>query len=426
MSIFKKFNNDDLFNVQITTSPHIQIKSGSEGFTSNVGVSSSISIFEAPRSSDSPLRGKIQYSTFVDTYTIDGFIEVKKSYPITQSLKISKINKNDSTSGYNDKHFSVIENLYSYYKLFDVDYDLSTYDYNSLYFRDNSNNRVSIYNSSAFDTITASILFETWINPIRNQGVDRYIVDKQDHFSLYITPNNLLNFSSSNGIVTSSFEIQHNKWQYVAISWNSGSSGSFWFDGQPRDLFNFTSQFNTSLYDLVIGSKSGSTDLAFDGFIHETRLWDSSRTNIEINKDYNKTLINTASFDNLKCYLRYTEGALYSSSFTGIGSGVFDYSNKQNNGRLIDFNDRFGPIWHPNDNVLFTTLKNKSSGTIENVKVIDIPRNFYEKNIRSGSVSLLDNSYYELGMVRNIVDDGRGNLYISGSILSASLTTGSV
>ena len=46
---------------------------------------------------------------------------------------------------------------------------------------------------------------------------------------------------------------------------------------------------------------------------------------------------------------------------------------------------------------------------------------FYGRQIATGSVSITDNSFMSSSIVRTLVDDGRGGLFISGSVGSSSL-----
>jgi hypothetical protein len=53
--------------------------------------------------------------------------------------------------------------------------------------------------------------------------------------------------------------------------------------------------------------------------------------------------------------------------------------------------------------------------------VVDVPSAFYGRQIVPGSVRMTCRAFEDFGLVRTLVDDGRGGLYVSGSACSSSL-----
>jgi hypothetical protein len=55
--------------------------------------------------------------------------------------------------------------------------------------------------------------------------------------------------------------------------------------------------------------------------------------------------------------------------------------------------------------------------------VVDVPSAFYGRQVVPGSVRMTCRAFESFGFVRTIVDDGRGGLYLSGSVCSSSVAS---
>lgn len=127
-----------------------------------------------------------------------------------------------------------------------------------------------------------------------------------------------------------------------------------------------------------------------------------------------------------------------------MGSGVLDVAassrgQNPNYGNLYSFDGRQGPVWHPNDNVGFYPNKSLApvlvsgsgwsptrSANVQRMLALNIPGAFYGRRLAPNSVSLTCRTFSNpsYGLVRTLIDDGRGNLFISGSAVSSSLVSG--
>ncbi len=138
------------------------------------------------------------------------------------------------------------------------------------------------------------------------------------------------------------------------------------------------------------------------------------------------------------------------------GSGTFDWAayeqdvfskngNRKLWGSLNAFNDRATPSWHPSDNAAYVAPKrqpwavsdvrlvaalNLTTGltgamvhNVHRMRVIDVPAAFYGRQIVPNSVSITCRSFDSgsFGLVRTLIDDGRGGLFMSGSACSSTL-----
>jgi hypothetical protein len=88
----------------------------------------------------------------------------------------------------------------------------------------------------------------------------------------------------------------------------------------------------------------------------------------------------------------------------------------------FDYDDPFfQPAWQPNDHPTFQFLRGIAAPSIEpkDFRVFHLPSMFYGREIDPGSVVLTDGQYNKRGVVRVLNDDGRGCLYVSGSMTKA-------
>jgi hypothetical protein len=283
--------------------------------------------------------------------------------------------------------------------------------------------------------------------------------------------------TASNGVVT------QGEWHHAAVTFDvSTYTGIFWLDLQNVGTFTLPTPLKKPLSytgSLNIGAMwSGSlsagqenigsvgfpppitlsfaeSGTVFHGFIGETRVWSTSRSWTELSATHNSRITGSALTDSsLLSYTRFDEGPLAFpapladpiSSYAGysggglMGSGVLNYAGlaqgRADWGVMYQFDDRPGPGWHPNDNTRFYTTKNfaptsisgnfrdaVASGQVERMLVLTVPAGMYGRRITPNSVRLRDNSFSDdpYGMIRTLVDDGRGGLFISGSVVSSSL-----
>lgn len=213
---------------------------------------------------------------------------------------------------------------------------------------------------------------------------------------------------------------------------------------------------------------------SFHGMMGEVRGWGISRSVADLSGTWNTTVTGSAllSGSAFMC-LRMVEGPLatFPQNIAAIseGSGCINYAQivqpsasfnpYTHYAWMWNFNFLNAPVWLPNDNVNFYPVKEfvtvpasaswpatwigngtasykpahwlagQSIDTVKRMQVIDIPQAFYGRQIVPGTLSITDRTYDNgsgsvfgaCGLVRVINDDGRGGLYISGSMCSSSL-----
>lgn len=220
-----------------------------------------------------------------------------------------------------------------------------------------------------------------------------------------------------------------------------------------------------------------NTGKSFHGLIGENRLWTAYKTDQLLSSSWNRQL-SGSELTNALYVFKLNEGPNYdfgqslSIAVPNKGSGTLNIAAFKESSFKIDpsilpivaymnnFDTRVGPAWLPNDNMLFYPNKRLndspelfysnylnnyfiSSGILEHdpvddglyvnarglsiqnlnaYSVISIPSAFYGRQIVPNSVSMTCNSYSSGSwkLQRTIIDDGRGGLFISGSMMSGS------
>lgn len=437
MPIYNKFGPEDLLHYTLSTSPQIIANSGSSGWRSNTGTSGSISIYGGIRGRTAGATNEfnIKYIHKLETYSIDGTLHVSSSYPQTGTLSYAKCRNvqlnllSDVHAGnWGKEHFEPIMNLYDYYSRTNAEYTTGSYDYYMLYSQYNSQNKVTI-SGSHLNRMTSSFAIEAMIKPFSTitSGSDYVIASRTNLWKFYITGSTgKLAFSASDGsglIRTSSVALTENRWQHVAFTYANFTS-SFFLNVNNVGNNLVSCSFGTSAVDAVnvFFSQNDGAATSFHGCIFDVKLWSTTRTYSQLSSSFDRTLVNSGS-SNLIGYYRFNDGPRVTTHGYTRGSGAFDYSPTAAHGLLQNFNTRTTPIWHPNDNHTFITYKKLIPNTIDELMVVNIPSLYYGKQIATGSVLLECNSYLSSSIHRYIKDDGRGGLYISGSICSSSLAT---
>jgi hypothetical protein len=101
-----------------------------------------------------------------------------------------------------------------------------------------------------------------------------------------------------------------------------------------------------------------------------------------------------------------------------VGQGVLDHSSGAAHGMMRNFGSvlPLTPTWHKNDDADFAPIKRRAEGTPSEFRVFHVPSMFYGRQFATGSVELTCRAYDSQGLVRVLRDDGRGGLYVSGSV----------
>lgn len=457
MSVYHRFNKGDLLHSVVYANPKVLMASGSTGsvgflgWRGNTGLSSSLSLYGGTRGRhDRPSGLTIVPLDELDTHSIDRVIYITGSYPSTGSVQFVTVRREPAASvltqvtsvDWYEEHFSPIEGLFDYYSQFNDSYFTGSYDFYTVHFKQNTAYRASavLFSGTTLNSLTGTYTMEARIKPlsVTSSLQDFVIMSQRGRWKLFITGSNnpsggQLCFYDGNAFATTSAAIQKGVWTHVAVA-VSASACNIYINGVANPFTLFTSSLpplvgalvTTSSF-LAVGAEfvmSGTNmtpqaDQGFHGFIYETRVWDVTRTATQVSASAAQTLSPQATGSvNLLHYARFNDGPLSTRHGLTAGSGAFEYGRAASHGRFQNMGTvlPLSPIWHTNDDRSFTTYKTKLTDTIDYFKVVHVPSLFYGRQIATGSVELVCNAYSRQGIVRVLKDDGRGGLYISGSI----------
>lgn len=432
MAVYHKFGPADVVHYSLSTSPKTELASGSSGWKGNTGTNGTLSIYGGIRALERSMSAdgiSIQPVINLPAYSADGTIELTGSYPHTGSVDWVKCRNSAlaSTTQYDwgEEHFKPIMNLYDYYERFDYDYNTGSYDFYCLYSQPTSDNAVEYADSATYDFMSSSYAIEARIKPLSITGSahNRTLIARGDLWSFYIdqTTGNLA-FSASDGsgvIYTSSFAPTNNRWSHVAYSVNE-SVGSFLINMVDGGQYNITGSIDAGSDVIrVFADSTGSS--TFHGFAHDVKVWKAGRTYAQLSASHASVLTSSGSEADLMLYGRFNDGPLMTFDAITAGSGAFDHSLTANHGTMVKYDERCAPGWHPCDDVGYTAQKTRVTSSIDFIRLLHVPSLYYGRQMATGSVKLVCNTYLSSSIKRTLVDDGRGGLYISGSVSSASL-----
>lgn len=444
MSTYHRFGTNDILHSLVHAAPRVVMASGTTGWRGNVGPSSSLSLYGGLRgrtdvkSSDFQTTGiSVVPLDLLDTHSIDKVVFVSGSYPATGSVQFVKVRNvpYPSTLGgfqavtstdWYDEHFRPIEQLFRFYSRKNSDYFIGTYDHRSLYLKQNIQYQAPCvtFSGSSLSTISSSFTLQLRIKPTALTGSSRFTLQSQrNKWAFYITGSTgRLAFSDFATVLTSSANLSLGSWQTVGFK-ADGTTAKFFIDQSVVDSFPYTGSMGASTASLVLGAQhvvSGTAlvyDNGYTGFLYESRVWKVALTDAQMSSSA-FTAFSSPYPAALAHYARLNDGDLSTLHGFSMGSGAFDYSSGSQHGSFQNVRQvlPLGPIWQPNDDSEFVVEKTVSQGTPTFLRVLHVPSLFYGRQIATGSVNLVCRAYNRQGIIRRLVDDGRGSLYLSGSL----------
>jgi hypothetical protein len=153
----------------------------------------------------------------------------------------------------------------------------------------------------------------------------------------------------------------------------------------------------------------------WNGFLFESKVWTKALNYEELKQSISGTLTNSSSLD-LAHYARFNDGPYGVAHGFASGSGAFDYSHNAKHGYMLPWSFAHTNHWQPSDHPTFIPALKQVHRDISDIRIFHVPSMFYGRQINPGSVRISDGTYNAKHIVRVINDDGRGNLYISGSM----------
>lgn len=474
MPVYHKFDSQDILWAVVHASPKVILASGTAGWRGNLGVSSSLSLYGDVRGNPNYSPGNFANSGLaifpldpVDTHSIDKTIYVSGSYPSTGSVQMVKVRNTAieapfkyqnlvSSRDWYQEHFSPINLLFDYYRQFNTHFFTGSYDFYSLFFQQPLAYFAPyvLFSGSVLNSVSSSFTMEMQVKPVsvKDTAQDFTLQSQRGRFKFYITGSTgQLAFTDFKSVVTSSQALTPGVWQYVAFV-ADGASGTFYVNTGVAGKSPFTGTLapttltgsgqtgsfgylmvgaelvtSSSISFVITGSVTASVtssfaqaDRGFYGFLFDSRIWSRARSFAEISGNFKQTISNSGSDVRMVHYARFNDGPMGHAHRFVSGSGAFDYSANPIHGQLANFNvvaPNSQPTWHPVDNPNFVTSKVRINDQNNFFRVVHIPSMFYGRQIATGSIKMVCNSYRNKGLQRVLMDDGRGRLYISGSVL---------
>lgn len=465
MSTYHKLEEHDVLYSVIHSSPRIIVASGSDGWKGNLDESGSLSLYEGVRSRRlEMLLDGINISPVdpIDTHSIDKVIFVTGSYPSTGSIRMVFARAEESPSTIFDstqvdethwyeEHFRPILSLFEYYGRTNPEYTTGSYDYYSLYLQENATGSTPhvLFTGESSDIVPSLFSIQAKIKPtlIDGSSGSLTIMSQESNWAFSVARNGKLLFTDYVvDIETTGSVGQDAIWQSVGLVIQPGSA-SFYINGRLAQALPYSVPPSSSTGSLAVGGRllaSGSlaasfvlptlfyeafplfdddntpgfsVEDGFQGFIFDTRLWSGSLTAGEMSGSFNETLVDSGSV-RLLHYARFNDGPFGEAHGYAQGSGAVDFGRFENHGTFVNVGTTLPrcPIWHPNDDPDFVTPKTLITNEVRRLKILHVPSMFYGRQIASGSIELVCHAYSNKGIVRVLRDDGRGRLYVSGSV----------
>jgi uncharacterized protein YjdB len=191
---------------------------------------------------------------------------------------------------------------------------------------------VNCTNNAALQITTGTI--EAWIKTSNAGSSYRGIVTKQSAYGLFLNSNTLIAYDWSIGADRSTgINLADNVWHHVALSFNNGvANGSFvYIDGVLKLTTTYT--VPSQGVGLAIGAGYDTGSQFFTGNIDEVRVWNTNRTQAQIQATMNTEL--TGNEANLIAYYNINQGVA-----GGTNTGLTTLTNKTTypvNGTLNNF-----------------------------------------------------------------------------------------
>jgi len=465
MSVYRKFDKNDILFSTIHTRPKVSVKYGANGWEGSTGVSASLSLYGGVRS-----RRDVKSSDFdqsgisiypldpVDTHSIDKVIFVSGSYPSTGSIRFVRCRDQvaptpASITGeqWYEEHFRPLDLLYDFYGTHDSNYFRGNHDFYSAMLLADVDEVGNPYPSGSYFIFsgtfagaatlspTSSWTAEAWIKPL---PIGTSSAFPFPHYPTYLGQHGIWNlFLDTDGAPWMGLELAADpgskssvncvpgEWNHTAMVVENGTHVTYWVNGKFGGKHPITGSMNSvnavtlapsSQIPLFVGSyipgdnSSNNVD-ALHGFIFETRIWKKALSGSIIQAIASGTLVNSSSVD-LIHYARFNDGPYSVAHGFASGSGAFDYSPGAHHGYMVPHSLAHTNHWQPNDHPTFIPTLRKINAGNKDLRVVHVPSMFYGRQIDPGSVRITDGIYNKYHVVRTFNDDGRGTLYVSGSM----------
>ena len=197
---------------------------------------------------------------------------------------------------------------------------------------DGADDYVSIADSASL-TMTTTMTMEAWINPDPSANVNRMIINKEGEYEVALFADNRIYWAFANtdpgwAWHDTGYTVTNGEWTHIAVTYDNGTVTTY-VNGNAVDVFlgsGTIGDAHPTLDELRIGGRSNSPDgKFFDGMIDEVRIWDTARTQGEIQSTLDTGLTGLES--GLAGYWNFNEGS---------GTVAADLTTNNNDGVLTE------------------------------------------------------------------------------------------
>jgi len=150
--------------------------------------------------------------------------------------------------------------------------------------------------------LTGSLTIEAWINPtsLQNRSILNKTSGAANGYELDITSGGKVAFRINGTTLTSAQSYSANSWTHIAATYNSSDDSLKIYVNGVLDMNTATSPINGNSERLLIG---GTTSNYYAGSLDEIRLWNTERTQAQIQANMCQKL--TGSESNLRGYWNF-------------------------------------------------------------------------------------------------------------------------
>ncbi len=208
---------------------------------------------------------------------------------------------------------------------------------------DGTDDYVTIADSASL-RMTNTMTMEAWINPDTSANVNRMIINKEGEYEVALFADGTINWAFANADPAWSwhntgYQVTDGQWSHIAVTYDNGTVSTY-VNGTLVDVYYGSGAIGDAhvgigLEELRIGGRANSpAGKFFDGEIDEVRVWDTARTQGQIQANMTTDL--TGAEAGLSGYWKFEEGA---------GSTAFDLTANNNDGTLTDLLATGTPVW---------------------------------------------------------------------------------
>ncbi len=206
---------------------------------------------------------------------------------------------------------------------------------------DGTDDYVTIADSPSL-RMTNTMTMEAWINPDASANVNRMIINKEGEYEVALFADGTINWAFDNvdpdwSWHNTGYQVANDQWSHVAVTYDNGTVSTY-VNGTLVDVYYGSGAIGDShatLDELRIGGRSNSpAGKFFDGEIDEVRVWNTARTQGQIQANLTTDL--TGAETGLAGYWKFEEG---------VGTTAYDLTSNNNDGVLTDLAATGVPLW---------------------------------------------------------------------------------